>query len=136
MSFCRNCGNQVSDGTKFCPKCGQSVDGAPQQQVNQQPYVQAYQQPQQRPIKPSSNMVWAILTTILCCLPTGVYAIIRASKVDGLYASGEYEEAESAANDAKKWSIIGVVLAVIGWIVYIVFLGGLAFLGAASSGLD
>jgi uncharacterized membrane protein YvbJ len=129
MAFCKNCGNQVNDGTKFCPKCGQAVDGEPQQQVYQQP-AQAYQQPQQHRAQPNSNMVLAILTTIFCCLPTGIYAIIQASKVDKLYMSGEYDEAIRVAGEAKKWSYIGIVLAVIGWIIYFVFFMGLGFLAA------
>ena len=27
MPFCRNCGNEVKDNTKFCPKCGTSIEG-------------------------------------------------------------------------------------------------------------
>ena len=144
MAFCRNCGNQVNDGTKFCPKCGQAVDGATQQQVNQQ-QAQAYQQPvqgyqqptqayqqtqQQQPPQPSSNLVLAILSTIFCCVPTGIYAIIQASKVEKLYLAGDYNGAEIAAGDAKKWSIIGMVLSVICWIIYVIFMGGLGFLAA------
>ncbi len=156
MAFCKNCGNQVSDGTKFCPKCGQAVDGVPQQQVHQQQgqgyqqpaqgyqqpgqaYQQSayayqqpdlgYQQPQQHLVRPNSNMVWAILTTIFCCLPTGIYAIIQASKVDKLYMSGEYDEAIRASKDAKKWSIIGFILAIVVWIIYMIF-GGMAFIAA------
>ena len=138
MAFCSKCGNQVSDGTRFCPKCGQAVDGTPQQPVYQQPAqayqqpAQAYQQPQQRPAQPSSNMVLAILTTIFCCLPTGIYAIIQSSKVDKLYMSGEYDEAIRIAGESKKWSIIGIVLAVIGWILYFIF-GGMAFLAAMTA---
>jgi uncharacterized membrane protein YvbJ len=26
MAFCRNCGNQLTDGAKFCPKCGNKTD--------------------------------------------------------------------------------------------------------------
>ena len=39
MSFCGNCGTQLNDGAKFCPKCGQSTDGSPspQQQYVAQP---------------------------------------------------------------------------------------------------
>ena len=142
MAFCKNCGNQVNDGTKFCPKCGQAIERASRQQVYQQ-HGQAYQQPayayqqsgqgfqqQQRPIQPSSNMVLAILTTIFCCLPTGIYAIIQSSKVDKLYLSGEYDEAVRVAGESTKWSIIGIVLSVIGWVIYVVFFGGLAFLSA------
>ena len=44
MAFCGNCGTQLNDGAKFCPKCGQTVGGgeSPQQQVNQsqQQYVE------------------------------------------------------------------------------------------------
>ena len=51
-------------------------------------------------------MIFAILSTVLCCLPLGVYAIICANKVDGLYAAGDYAGAVEQANAAKKWSII------------------------------
>lgn len=147
MAFCRNCGNQVSDGIKFCPKCGQAVDGTSQQQVYQQPNQayqqqqvyqqpnQAYQQQQGRPAKPSSNMVLAILTTLFCCLPTGIYAIILSSKVDNLYIAGEYDEAVRVAGESKKWSIVGIILSVIAWIIYVVFFGGLTLL-AAMSGVE
>lgn len=129
MAFCSKCGTEFNDGAQFCPKCGQPTNAASQQQVYQQP-AQAYQQPQQRPVQPNSNMVMAILTTLFCCLPTGIYAIIQASKVDKLYFAGEYDEAEKAAGEAKKWSYIGIVLSVIGWIIYFVFFMGLGFLAA------
>lgn len=32
--YCSNCGKQIADGTKFCPECGTSQNGAaPQQPV-------------------------------------------------------------------------------------------------------
>ena len=39
-----------------------------------------------------------------------------------------YDEAVLAANDAKKWSIIGIVVGLIGSILYFVCFGGLAAL--------
>ena len=27
MTFCKNCGNKLEDGTKFCPKCGNPTGG-------------------------------------------------------------------------------------------------------------
>lgn len=27
MAFCRNCGSELSEGTKFCPSCGAAVEG-------------------------------------------------------------------------------------------------------------
>jgi len=64
------------------------------------------------PIPPGSvpnNLVWAILATILCCLPFGVVAIINAAKVDNLLTAGDYAGAVKASNDAQKWSIISAV---------------------------
>ena len=119
MAFCGNCGTQLNEGTKFCPKCGKAIDIAPQQQVYRQ-MANAYQAPQQPPVRPSSYMVLSILTTLFCCLPTGIYAIIQSAKVDKLYMSGEYDEAVRVAGEAKKWSIIGIVLAAIVWIIYII----------------
>jgi hypothetical protein len=58
--------------------------------------------------KPENNMVLAIFTTVCCCLPIGIYAIIRASKVNSLFAAQQYDEAQKAADDAKKWSFIGI----------------------------
>ena len=52
--------------------------------------------------KPDNNMVMAILCTVCCCLPFGIYAIIKASKVNGFYMAGMYNEAVNAANEAKK----------------------------------
>ena len=44
MAFCTNCGAQLSDGTKFCPDCGQKIEGnepathaAPVQETHVQP---------------------------------------------------------------------------------------------------
>lgn len=80
------------------------------------------------PVKPENNLVGAILTTLFCCLPTGAYAIYLASKVDSLYLSGQYADAQAMANEAKKWVQIsaglGLVSAVIGFIIG--FIGAMA----------
>lgn len=47
--------------------------------------------------KPDNCLVWAILTTVLCCLPFGIVSIVYASKVDSEWALGHYDEAEDAA---------------------------------------
>ena len=35
--------------------------------------------------KPDNNLVLAIFTTICCCLPFGIVAIVKASSVNTLY---------------------------------------------------
>jgi len=59
--------------------------------------------PSPPPSKPNNFMVWAILSTLCCCLPLGIVSIVYASKVDGLWAAGDYFGAENAAQSARTW---------------------------------
>lgn len=79
--------------------------------------------------KPSNYLALAIFTTVCCCLPTDIYAILRAMKVNDYYMMRQYDAAVAASNDAKKWSIIGIVLGAVGSILYFAFCGSLAVLG-------
>ncbi len=54
-------------------------------------------------VKPNNYLVWAILGTIFCCLPFGIVSIVYASKVDGLWLTGNYFAATEAARKAKTW---------------------------------
>jgi hypothetical protein len=65
------------------------------------------------PAKPGNFLVPAVLSTLCCCLPVGIVAIIKASKVDGLYAAGDYAGAEKAAGDAKMWTLISAGLGLV-----------------------
>jgi hypothetical protein len=78
--------------------------------------------------QPDSNLVWAILSTLLCCLPLGIVSIVYASRVSGLWAQGQYAEAQAAADTAKKWAIWSAVAGVIGLIIYgiVAVAGGMA----------
>ena len=71
--------------------------------------------------KPDNNMLWAILSTLFCCLPLGIVAIINAAKVDGLYRTGDYSGAQEAADNAKKYALYGLVIGII-WIVVYFFI--------------
>ncbi|WP_051285241.1 CD225/dispanin family protein [Aequorivita capsosiphonis] len=68
---------------------------------------------------PDNNLVWAILCTVLCCMPLGIVSIIKSTQVKELWLKGDTAGAQKAANDAKKWAIWG---AVIGPVIYILFL--------------
>ena len=43
--------------------------------------------------QPNNYLVWAILVTIFCCLPFGIVAIIKANKVNTLYAARQFNMA-------------------------------------------
>ncbi len=81
---------------------------------------------------PDNNLVWAILCTVLCCLPAGIYAIICSTKVNSLWAQGDYEGARKASADAKKWSIYGAIAGVIVGILYFILMT-VGMIGAAAS---
>ena len=72
-------------------------------------------------------MAESILVTIFCCLPFGIVGIINASKVSSLYAQGNYDEAQRASADAKKWTIIGLCVGFVCIITYLVVYGFAAF---------
>ena len=81
------------------------------QQSQQQPYQaqqQGYQQPR-APMRPENNMLWGILCTVFCCLPLGIIAIVFSNKVNTLYDSGDYSGAQEAADNAKKYAVMGAI---------------------------
>lgn len=91
------------------PAPGAYGQGAPQPN----PYGAAGQPP-----CPDNNLVWAILTTLFCCLPFGIVAIVYSSKVNSLYATGQYAMAVDASEKAKKWSIWSAASAIAIWVIY------------------
>lgn len=73
--------------------------------------------------KPENFLVWAILTTVACCLPTGIVAIVYANKVDPLWYAGKQDEAEVAAKNARLWTFISLGVGILGG--FIAFFFGL-----------
>lgn len=69
-----------------------------------------------------NNLVLAILSTLFCCLPIGIFAIIQATKVNTLAAQGNFGEAQAAADKAKKFAMIAAIVGVI-WLVICVIIG-------------
>lgn len=58
---------------------------------------------------PPTNLVWAILATIFCCLPLGVVAIIYSVKVSQKYQQGDYAAAEHYS-EVSAWWCIGTIV--------------------------
>ncbi len=48
-------------------------------------------------------LVQSILVTLFCCLPFGIAAIVFASRVETLKASGDYAAAKAASDKARMW---------------------------------
>lgn len=62
---------------------------------------------------PPTYMLWAVLTTICCCLPAGIVAIVFASSVSSKYFARDYEGARKASRNAEIWIIVSIVAGVI-----------------------
>lgn len=70
--------------------------------------------------RPNNNLVLAIITTVLCCLPLGIWAIIKAAEVNGKWDRGDYIGAQESADMAKKVSIWGIVGGGVVTIIYVI----------------
>ena len=44
-----------------------------------------------------NHLVWAILSTLFCCLPLGIVSIVFAAQVDGKRAAGDLAGAQEAS---------------------------------------
>ena len=85
--------------------------------------------------KPDNNLVWAILATVLCCLPFGIVAIIKSTQVDSFWAAGRYDEAVQAAADARKWCWVSVIVSVVVIVLCFLLIAGVAGLAVVGSQL-
>jgi hypothetical protein len=60
----------------------------------------------------------AILTTLCCCQPFGIVAIVYAAQVNTKLAAGDLAGAREAARQAKMWSWVAFGLGLAAWIFF------------------
>lgn len=65
-------------------------------------------------VKPSNYLGWAI-GCIFLFWPVAIFAIIRATKVDGLWQTGQFQQAQEESAGAKRLCQIATWIGV-GWI--------------------
>lgn len=137
MSFCSNCGSEMTEGTAFCPNCGAGqVTPAAEPEV----VAPAYQEPAQQSVETPAatltgaakimsiiSMICGIVSCVTCIygfafsIPAFILASIAGKKAPGV--------PNTMTKVGKITAIIGIVLSVISWIVYIVIIAA----GTASS---
>lgn len=83
--------------------------------------------------KPKNYLIESILITLCCCLPLGIVGIVFAAQVDSKWNAGDHAGAISAADNAKKFVIIGLVLGLVVNLL-VVALQVIAGIGAAQGG--
>jgi hypothetical protein len=82
---------------------------------------------------PPNYLVWAILSTIFCCLPLGIPAIVFASQVNSKWQMGDYAGAQDSSRKAKNFSLWATIIGPILSIIYFVVIIGSGALDASTS---
>jgi len=82
---------------------------------------------------PPNNLVWAILTTLFCCLPLGVVSIVYAAQVNGKFAAGDLAGAQDSSRKAKTWAIWSAAVGLVSIVLYIIFIVIVASSGDSTS---
>jgi hypothetical protein len=83
---------------------------------------------------PPNYLVWAILSTIFCCLPLGIASIVFAAQVNGKWQAGDVAGAQESSAKAKKFAIWAAIAGVIVTVLYLIGVFALGIgLGGTSS---
>lgn len=99
--FCKNCGTQNADGTKFCTNCGQPLEEAPAQ--NNQTTVIVQQQ-----AKPKRN-----IGALVCAIIGAVFGMLAGVIWMSCFLSAG-SLVSQAGFDGSKGTLYGVVLGLLG----------------------
>ena len=131
---------QPADQQPQAPEQQPQMPGQPPQTPGPQPQGQGQQQQWQQPqeswytpgygtphpereviVKPSTYIVWSILSTIFICTPFGIVAIVYSALAMNYNDQGRFGEAEEASRKAKRWNWISLITALVVWGLYILF---------------
>ena len=91
----------------------------------QQPEPQVNSHPTETRPCPPTNLVWGILSTILCCLPLGIVSIYYSTKVEKSYFKGDYDKALKYSDRAANWCIASITISLLLNLGYFAFFSSL-----------
>ena len=91
--YCPACGIANPDSARRCHRCNQWLVPPPAHSATV-----------------PTHLVWAILTTLLCCMPVGIVSLIYASQVESKLAAGNYDGAVDSSTKARIWAIVAALL--------------------------
>lgn len=77
---------------------------------------------------PPNHLVWAILSTLFCCLPLGVASIVFAAQVNSKWNAGDVAGAQESSEKARKFALWATIIGVLFLVLYVI----LIIVGAAS----
>ena len=115
--FCPQCGASNADNSAVCVLCGRNLQAVVPPTPIQAPGVV---------LAPGATiqnyLVFAILSTVLCCPATGIPAIIYAAQVNGKLQAGDLAGAKAASNNAKMWCWISLGIGLAGTVLWLLLM--------------
>lgn len=143
---CINCHQEIPEGSRFCPHCGvrqpetgnsrEYEDNTYQQSANEYQNTNSYenqyqyaQYSREEPVNWVPYLILSIISTVCCCIPLGIVAIFYTVKINNAVSTGDAESARHAANMAKIWIIVAVVVGIVIDIIAYVLTGVISELG-------
>ena len=112
--FCPQCWASNADNSVVCVQCGRNLQAVVPPAPIQAPGVVL---PPGATIQ--NYLVFAILSTVLCCPATGIPAIIYAAQVNGKLQAGDLAGAKTASNNAKMWCWISFGIGLAGTVLWL-----------------
>jgi hypothetical protein len=103
--YCPTCGASNADNAAVCVQCGRAFQAVATGAATVPNYL-----------------VFAILVTVFCCLPTGIAAIIYAAQVNSKLQAGDLAGAQLASKNAKLWVLISVGAGLLVTVCYVLFI--------------
>jgi hypothetical protein len=68
-------------------------------------------------------LIKAIFSTICCCMPFGIVAIVFAAQVDSAWRRGDFDESQRLSDQANMWSNIAIGLGLAQYVLGFLFQG-------------
>lgn len=122
MKNCINCYREIPDDSIFCPYCGVRQYAEQNQSAGQE---EAQESAQQTAGQASGEnwvpyLVLAIISTVCCCPPFGIVAIVYAARINNAIIANDSAEAQRAAGNARIWLIVAYAVGILMWIFYLI----------------
>ncbi len=106
MAYCHYCGAQTQPWDKFCPSFSINLQAGQETQNISQPQMNTQFNPSDANIE--SHLAKAIFSTVCCCVPFGIAAIVFAAQVKGKIELCDYQGAKESADKADLWSNLSI----------------------------
>jgi uncharacterized membrane protein len=90
-------------------------------------HVNVHTYPAQLQYPPRTYLVFAVLVTVFCFWPTGIVALVNASRVNSLWKAQQHDKARKASRRARNWGLVSLAIGIV-VVVLVVFWSSITYL--------